>query len=149
MLLKILRQVSGQVLEHEGETGLGVDDVVERDDVGVLQVLQQTGLADSSEGGALLLLQPYLLQSHHLVGQVAEPLEHGGVASLAQLLQFYISIQLAIGRVTSECRVSLAATSEIIIITIKEHFRLGSLRLLGSHDHVGHHLLLDLLVQES
>ena len=39
-----LGQVSGQELEDEGEGGLGVDDVVERHDVRVTQLLQEAGL---------------------------------------------------------------------------------------------------------
>ena len=39
-----LGQVGGQELEDEGEGGLGVDDVVERHDVRVTQLLQEAGL---------------------------------------------------------------------------------------------------------
>ena len=46
-----------------------MDDVVEGDDVGVLQLLQERSLPDGRERGSLLLLQPDLLQSHDLVGQ--------------------------------------------------------------------------------
>jgi len=44
-----------------------MDDVVEGDDVGVLQLLQQGRLPDGREWGALLLLQSDLLESDHLV----------------------------------------------------------------------------------
>lgn len=44
-------------------------DVVECDDVGVLQLLEEGGLPDGREGGALLLLETDLLQGHHLVRQ--------------------------------------------------------------------------------
>ena len=46
-----------------------MDDVVEGDDVGVLQLLEERGLPDGREGRALLLLQPDLLQGNHLVRQ--------------------------------------------------------------------------------
>ena len=39
-----LGQVGGQELEDEGEGGLGVDDVVQRHDVRVTQLLQEAGL---------------------------------------------------------------------------------------------------------
>lgn len=107
MVLQVLGQVGPQVLEHQGQTGLGVDNVVQSHDVGVLQILQETRLSDGCEGGSLLLLQPDLLQSHHLVGQVAEASEHGGVAALAQLLQLDVGLQLPVRRVSTEGGVSL------------------------------------------
>ena len=39
-----LGQVGGQELEDEGEGGLGVDDVVQRHNVRVTQLLQEAGL---------------------------------------------------------------------------------------------------------
>ena len=57
------------VFKDEGERGLGVDDVVEGDDVGVLQLLEERGLPDGREGRALLLLQADLLQGDHLLRQ--------------------------------------------------------------------------------
>ena len=39
-----LGQVGGEELEDEGEGGLGVDDVVQRHDVRVTQLLQEAGL---------------------------------------------------------------------------------------------------------
>ena len=44
------------VFEDKGERGLRVDDVVQGDDVGVLQLLQERRLTDSRERGSLLLL---------------------------------------------------------------------------------------------
>ena len=64
-----LREVGGEELEDEGERGLGVDDVVEGDDVGVLELLEEAGLPDGGERGALLFLQPDLLEGHHLEGR--------------------------------------------------------------------------------
>lgn len=60
---------SHHIFEDESQRGLGVDNVVQRDDVGVFQLLEQRGLSDCGEGGALLLLQTDLLQRHHLVCQ--------------------------------------------------------------------------------
>ena len=59
------------VLEDERQCVPDVDDVVQGNDVGVLQLLQQAGLPDGGEGGALLLLQSDLLQSHRLLRQAA------------------------------------------------------------------------------
>ena len=146
--LQVLGEVRAEELEHEGEAGAGVDDVVQRHDVGVPQLLQQTRLADGGEGCALLLLQPDLLERHHLVGEVAEAAEHGGVAALAQLLQLDVRLQLPVRRVAAEGRVSLALAA-VLVVSVQEHLGLGPLRLLGPHDDLGHHLLLDLLVQES
>ncbi len=44
-----------------------MDDVVKSDNVGVLQLFQQGRLPDGREGGALLLLQPDLLERNNLV----------------------------------------------------------------------------------
>ncbi len=44
MVFQVLGQVCVDELKDEGERGLGVDDVVEGDDVGVLQLLQQARL---------------------------------------------------------------------------------------------------------
>ena len=146
VVLQVLGQVRPQVLEHQGQAGLGVDDVVEGHDVGVLQVLQQTRLPDGREGGPLLLLQPDLLQRHHLVGQVAEASEHGGVAALAQLLQLDVGLQLAVGRVPTEGGVSLRSC---LVVSVEKDFRFRAGRSPWSSDNTGHDLLLDFLVQQS
>ena len=44
MVFQVLGQVGVDELKDEGERGLGVDDVVEGDDVGMLQLLQQARL---------------------------------------------------------------------------------------------------------
>ncbi len=49
-----------------------MDDVVEGDDVGVLELLEQRRLPDGRERRPLLLLQADLLQSHNLVGQAGK-----------------------------------------------------------------------------
>ena len=145
VVLQVLGQVGPQVLEDQGQAGLGVDDVVEGHDVGVLQVLQETRLSDGREGGSLLLLQPDLLQSHHLLGQVAEAPEDGGVAALAQLLQLDVGLQLTVGRVSSKGGVSLGSW---LIVSVKKDFRFRAGRSPWSSDNAGHDLLLDFLVQQ-
>ena len=62
VVLQVLGQVSVQVLEHEGEAGLGVDDVVQGHDVHVSKLLQQTRLPDGGEGSSLFLLKSDLLK---------------------------------------------------------------------------------------
>ena len=119
---------------------------MEGHDVGVLQILQETRLSDGCEGSSLLLLQPDLLESHHLVGQVAEASEDGGVAALAQLLQLDVGLQLAVGRVSTEGGVSLRSG---LIVSVKKDFRFRAGRPPWSSDNTGHDLLLDLLVQQS
>ena len=109
----------------------------------MLQVLEKTGLPDGREGGALLLLQPDLLQRHHLVGQVAEASEHGGVAALAQLLQLDVGLQLAVGRVPTEGGVSLRSC---LVVSVEKDFRFRAGRSPWSSDNTGHDLLLDFLV---
>ena len=47
MVFQVLRQVRVDELEDEGEGGLGVDDVVQRHDIGVLQLLQQARLPET------------------------------------------------------------------------------------------------------
>ena len=62
MFLQVLRQVGADVLEHERQRGLGVDDVVEGDNVGVFQLLQETRLADRGERRSFVLLQTDFLK---------------------------------------------------------------------------------------
>ena len=111
----------------------------------MLQVLEKTGLSDGREGGALLLLQPDLLESHHLVGEVTEPSEHRGVAALSQLLQLDVGLQLPVRGVAPEGRVALGSG---LLCPVEKYFRLGTGRPGGPQDDTGHHLLLDLLVQQ-
>ena len=61
--------VTHHILKDEGKRGFGVDDVVQRDNVGVLQLLEERCLSNGREGSALLLLQADLLQGDHLVRQ--------------------------------------------------------------------------------
>ena len=42
------------------------------------------------------------LERHHLLGQVTEAHEHGGVASLAKLLQLDVGLELSVRRIASE-----------------------------------------------
>ena len=65
VVLQVLGQVRVQILEHEGEAGLGVDDVVEGDNVDVSQLLQETRLPDGGEGGPLFLLKSDLLELYY------------------------------------------------------------------------------------
>ena len=67
------------IFKDECERALGVYDVVQDDDVGVLQLLQQAGLPDGGEGGSLLLLKPDLLQRHRLLRQADEEKAAGSV----------------------------------------------------------------------
>ena len=55
------------VFEDERQRRLCVYDVVQGDDVGVFELLEQRGLPDGREGGALLLLKTDLLQGDDLV----------------------------------------------------------------------------------
>jgi hypothetical protein len=50
MIFQVLREIRVDELKDEGERGLGVDDVVQRHDVGVLQLLQQACLPASMDG---------------------------------------------------------------------------------------------------
>ena len=62
VILQVLGQVCVQILEHEGQAGLGVDDVMQSHDVDVSQLLQKTRLPDGSEGSPLFLLKSDLLK---------------------------------------------------------------------------------------
>jgi len=57
------------VFEDEGEGFPGVDDVVEGDDVGVFELLEERGLPDCGERRPLLFLQTDFLQRHRLPSQ--------------------------------------------------------------------------------
>ena len=61
VILQVLGQVSVQVLKHEGQTRLGVDDVVQSDYVDVSQLLQKTRLPNCGKGGPFFLLKTDLL----------------------------------------------------------------------------------------
>lgn len=145
--LHVLGQVGVHILEDEGEGVSGVHDVVQRDDVGVLQVLEQGRLPDGRERRALLLLQPDLLERHHLVGEVAEAFEDGGVGPLAQLLQLHVRVGFAERRITPEGGEALGpAAARVLLGLVEEHLRLGPGRLLGAQDNA--RLLTDVLVQQ-
>jgi len=95
-VVHVLLEVALQVLEHERERLARVDDVVEGDDVGVLELLEQGGLADRGARRALLMLQPDLLERHVRVVDATLALVHGGVRALAQLLQLHVRLDLAV-----------------------------------------------------
>ena len=83
------------------------------------------------------------LERHHLLGQVTEALEDGGVASLTELLQLDVGLELPVRRIASEGRITLGPTSGV---SVKEQLTLGSLRSPGPLDHIRNNLCFDLLV---
>ena len=63
-MVHVLFEILLHILKDEGEGAIGVDNVVQSDDVGVFEVFQQRDLSDGRAGRSFLVLQPYLLQSH-------------------------------------------------------------------------------------
>ena len=55
--------------KNESERRFGVDDVVQRDDVGVAQIPKQRRLSDGRERSAFFFLQSNLFQGHDLLSQ--------------------------------------------------------------------------------
>jgi hypothetical protein len=49
MVFQVLRKIRVHELKDEGEGGLGVDDVVQRHNVGMLQLLQQARLPKTNK----------------------------------------------------------------------------------------------------
>jgi hypothetical protein len=64
----VLFQVEVHELEDEHELRLGVDDIVEADNVGMLELLHETDLADGGRGRPFLGIEMDLLERHELVG---------------------------------------------------------------------------------
>ena len=61
--------LTAEELEDEDELPVGVDDLSERDDVGVRQLLEDGDLSDGGRGDTLLLaLEPDLLEREHFSG---------------------------------------------------------------------------------
>lgn len=68
-------QIGVHVLEDEHELALGVDDIVEGEDVGVLQLLHQGDLADGCGGCAFFRIEVDLLEGNELAGLAVTPFE--------------------------------------------------------------------------
>lgn len=80
-------QVLVHELEDEHELVLGVNDVVQQDNVLVAQLLHERDLADGRRGRALLRVEVDLLEGDQLARLAVAALEDGGIGALAQLLQ--------------------------------------------------------------
>ena len=74
------------------KTGLGMNDVVQSDNVGVLQIFEQTCFTNGCERCSLLLLKTDFFESYNLIGQIAEAFEDSGITTLPQLLQLDIRL---------------------------------------------------------
>ena len=55
------------VLEYEDELGLGVDDIVEADNVDVLEFFHERYLADRGRRGAFFGVEVNFFQRHYLI----------------------------------------------------------------------------------
>ena len=66
-VVHVLLEIHFSVLEDERERPRRVDDVVQGDDVGVLQVLQKRDLSNGRARGSFFMLQANLLQCYQLV----------------------------------------------------------------------------------
>jgi len=66
--IHILLEISVTVLEDEDQLGLGVDNIIESDNVDVLQLLHQRDFTDRSRRGSFLGIEVNLLECNDLVG---------------------------------------------------------------------------------
>jgi hypothetical protein len=76
----VLLQVEVHEFEDEHEFRLGVDNVVEANDVGMLELLHEGDLADGGGGRTLLGVEVDLLERYELVGDARATLGSGKTA---------------------------------------------------------------------
>ena len=67
MRIHILLEISVAVLEDQNQLGLGVDNIVESDNVDMFQLLHQRDFADRGRGGSFLGVEMNLLERNNLV----------------------------------------------------------------------------------
>lgn len=72
----VFLQIFIHILEHEHEFVLGVDDVMEGDDVLVLELFHQRNLTDGGRRRALLGIQMDLLEGHQLTRLTISPFKN-------------------------------------------------------------------------
>ena len=81
-VVHVLLEVALEVLEDERERLVRVDDVVQRDDVGVLELLEQRDLAYRRARRALLVLETDLFERHKRAVYCTLALVHGRIRAL-------------------------------------------------------------------
>jgi hypothetical protein len=87
----VLLQVQVEELEHEVQLGVGVDDVLEPHDVGVLELFQEGDLPDGRRGHPfLLLLEPDFLEGDRRARCAVAGLVDDAVGALADLLDLLV-----------------------------------------------------------
>ena len=67
MRIHVLLEIPVAVLEDENQLGLGVDNVIEPDNVDVLQLLHQRDLTDGGRRGSFLGVEMNLFEGNNLV----------------------------------------------------------------------------------
>ena len=89
----VFLEVQVQKLKDEVELGICVDDVLEPDDVGVLELFQQRNLPDGRGGDPFLfLLEPDLLEGDRRARRPVSGLVDDAVGALADLLDFLVLV---------------------------------------------------------
>ena len=74
--IHVLLQVPLAVLKDEDKLGLGVNDIIEADDIDVLKLLHERDLADGRGRRALFGIEVDLLQRHELARLAVAALEY-------------------------------------------------------------------------
>lgn len=72
----VLLEIAVHVLEDEHEFVLGMDNIVEGDDVLVLQLLHQGNLADGGRRGALFRVEMDFFEGNEFAGLTVATFEH-------------------------------------------------------------------------
>ena len=94
----VLLQVQVEELEHEVQLGVGVDDVLEPHDVGVLELFQEGDLPDGRRGHPfLLLLEPDFLEGDRRARRAVAGLVDDAVGALADLLDLLVLESVLLG----------------------------------------------------
>ena len=65
--IHVLLQIPLAVLKDEDKLGLGVNDIIEADDIDVLKLLHERDLTDSGRRGSFLGIEVNLFQRHNFV----------------------------------------------------------------------------------
>jgi hypothetical protein len=89
----VLLQVLVQEVEDQPQAALGVDEVFQRADVGVVQLLEEGDLPDGGRGDALVfVVQADLLEGYLLLGQLVDGFVDDAVGALTDLLYSLVSV---------------------------------------------------------
>lgn len=75
------------MLKYEHKLVLGMDDVVEGDDVFVLELFHERNLTDGGRRRSFFAVKVYFFQGDELAGLAISAFEHGSIGPFSELFQ--------------------------------------------------------------